>query len=653
MIGATAIVNFFYNNHNNHNNHKPLSYTQIFIFLSTALCSIYYLTYANLKNETDLLKSRLTIMSDSMSTLKHYRIDSESMENDVNYLKIIDTEKKWLLASENFFDDIYTMRRGSDKSIAFVVDSETDYDRNGQFDTVRESRTKIGEIYDKELVALTQAFDEQKFTYTENIYTDKWGTWISAFYPLYDLDNKFDGIIGADIAVEKVIGRFIFYNFLVALGFMAIYLAILFVIKNQNSNLLLNINLKNNLKESEENLKYQQQFLAVMSHEIRTPLNAIIGSIQLIDVSMLSIDDQDNLLNAKQSSHLLAEIIGDVLDYSKIQSNKIILDKTEVNLESTFHSIKHLFGQQMKSKGLQFEIEIQPELKNSYFGIDDVRLRQILMNFISNSYKFTNAGCIKVYVSAVKTENFLTVLEFRISDTGIGISLDDQKKLFQAFQQADSTITRKFGGTGLGLVIAKNLIEQMGGQIHFDSQQNKGTTIVFTIVADNISQKMSDTLATQNAQKFIFKTYSELKILVADDVLINQIVLQKTLNKIGFHADLVSTGLAAIEKHESENYDIIFMDCQMPEMDGLEATKLIRIAENNKQQKNKVSIIALTANASSAAKKSCLAAGMDQFLSKPFSLSQIENVLQFAIQQTENNVIVAGEQLSLRNKKAS
>jgi CheY-like chemotaxis protein len=317
---------------------------------------------------------------------------------------------------------------------------------------------------------------------------------------------------------------------------------------------------------------------------------------------------------------------------------KLPLDKVEIKLVNVISDIENLFKVQMRNKGLDFKIEVDPKLSNSYFGVDETRFRQILINFISNAYKFTAKGKIHIFVKPLKTEQFQTLLEFRIADTGIGMSLDNEKRLFQSFQQADSTITRKFGGTGLGLVICKNLIELMGGRIVYNTKVGVGTTFVFTLLFENIAKVESLTVVNKVNQHFQFAKYSELKILVVDDVQINQIILSKTLKKIGFLADIASNGQEAIEKHQSENYDIIFMDCQMPVLDGIQATRDIRHNEKVLNTFKPVSIIALTANASVEDKTTCLTAGMNQFVAKPFSYEQIEKALQIVIEQTEKDL---------------
>lgn len=636
VIGA---INYFYNNYGAYNKSKPIGYNYLTVFLCFSLVGIYGLTVTSQRNEAELLKSRLAIMSESMKASKHYRLSENTMENDEIYLKIIDTEKTWLIAAEKFFDDIYTMRADDTGGIRLIVDSETDYDHSGKFDSDREQRTKIGEIYDKELPALTEIFKTQKFSYTNEFYTDKWGTWISAFYPLYDRDNNFDGIIGVDISVFKLAAQFLFVDFILALSLVAAYMSYLVFKKNQMISQLLNENLKKHLAESESNLDNQKQFLAIMSHEIRTPLNAIIGSTQLINQTGLTMGDQENLKIAKESSRILSGVIGDVLEYSKIQSGKIQLEKKETHLGQILGQIEGLFKSQMRAKKLDFTMQLDSVLLDKYFAFDEVRFRQILMNFISNALKFTEKGSVKVSIRPEKVDQTTTLIQFKVTDTGIGISVENQKKLFQAFQQGDSSITRKFGGTGLGLIISKHLVELMGGHVYFSSEESVGSTFVFSLHFDNVNSEAAilneQLLEQKNAQRFQFKKYSELKVLVVDDVKMNQVVLAKTLEKIGFYADIATNGQEAIKKHLSEPYDIIFMDCQMPIMDGLFATKIIRQKERDSKRGKRVSVIAISANVSTEDKNECFKVGMDLFVPKPFSLDQIENALKLSIEASE------------------
>lgn len=639
MFAVIATLVYQFNRHQNLvYRKKPFTNKEIVLFFVSSAVFLVLLTELSLYRTSQDLESNLGVVAESLKQFKHYRLGKESLPNDMNYLKIIEIEKEWLRASKTTFDDVYTLKLDEDNKKYFIADSETDYNRNGSYDDEREQRTAIGEIYDKEIPELDQAFREKKFVFTNNIYTDKWGTWISAFGPVYDIDGSFDAIVGVDIVAEKLAGKLILNNLILAFCLVSTFIAHLLYRTNKLSNEYLQYNLQQNIQLNEQNLKQQKSFLAVMSHEIRTPLNSIIGAINLVDQAKLSFSDAENLKIAKQSSHILADIIGDILDYSKIESGKIALDKVEIKLANVMSDIENLFKVQMRTKGLDFKVDVDPKLLNSYFGADETRFRQILINFISNAYKFTATGHIHVQVKPLKTEQFQTLLEFRISDTGIGMSLENEKRLFQSFQQADSTITRKFGGTGLGLVICKNLIELMGGRIVYDTRPGVGTTFVFTLIFENIAEADNHSVIEKLNQHFQFTKYSELKILVVDDVQINQIILSKTLQKIGFSSDVASNGQEAIEKHLSENYDIIFMDCQMPILDGIQATKDIRYNEKVLNVYKPVLIIALTANASVEDKNTCLNAGMNQFLAKPFSYEQIEKVLQIVIEQTEKDL---------------
>lgn len=639
MFAVIATLLYQFNRHQNLvYRKKPFTNKEVALFLLSSVVFLVLLTQLSLFRTSQDLESNLGVVAESLKQFKHYRLDKESLPNDINYLKIIEIEKEWLRASKTTFDDVYTLKLDEANKKYFIADSETDYNHNGAYDDEREQRTAIGEIYDKEIPELDQAFREKRFVFTNNIYSDKWGTWVSAFAPIYDIDGSFDSIVGVDIVAEKLAGKLILNNLILAFCLVSTFIAHLLYRTNKLSNEYLQYNLKQNIQLTEQNLKQQKSFLAVMSHEIRTPLNSIIGAINLVDQAKLSFSDAENLKIAKQSSHILADIIGDILDYSKIESGKIALDKVEIKLTNVMSDIENLFKVQMRTKGLDFRVDVDSKLLNSYFGADETRFRQILINFISNAYKFTATGHIHVHVKALKTEQFQTLLEFRISDTGIGMSLENEKRLFQSFQQADSTITRKFGGTGLGLVICKNLIELMGGRILYDTRPGVGTTFVFTLIFENIAKADNHYVIEKLNQHFQFTKYSELKILVVDDVQINQIILSKTLQKIGFSSDVASNGQEAIEKHLSENYDIIFMDCQMPILDGIQATKDIRYNEKVLNVYKSVAIIALTANASVEDKNTCLNAGMNQFLAKPFSYEQIEKVLQIVIEQTEKDL---------------
>jgi PAS domain S-box-containing protein len=397
--------------------------------------------------------------------------------------------------------------------------------------------------------------------------------------------------------------------------------------------------LKEAKKITEETTRNKERFLANMSHEIRTPMNGIIGITSFLQKTTLT-EEQRNYLNIiQESAHDLLTIINDILDLEKVGTGQIQLENIPFDIVAKTNTIIKLFDLTAKNKGLDifFNNKLGSEL---FVSGDPTRYNQVLNNLISNAIKFTPKGKITISATAKSETPDQLVLEFSVSDTGIGIDTNNLDKIFQPFTQAYPETTRMYGGTGLGLAITKNLIELQGGNIWVESKPNKGSAFNFTITYNKCHESQRKLLETIRPVK---NELGELRILLAEDNEVNQLLTKGMLQQLGFKATVARTGIEVLEYFSNNDFDLVLMDIQMPEMNGYEATKQIRNSIGNKKN---IPIIALTANALKGEEQNYNVAGMNGFLTKPFTEAALYQVIYNAIKEKTVSLNIKDENMS-------
>ena len=391
------------------------------------------------------------------------------------------------------------------------------------------------------------------------------------------------------------------------------------------------VELRRAKEAAEESARAKAIFLATMSHELRTPMNGVLGCTQLLQDTALTDPQRQLLETMHRSAESLLVLVNDILDFSKIEAGKMSLEVADVEIIPLIADVMTLTSEAAKKKGLLVQVQVAPDIPAVLRG-DPVRLRQILFNLVGNAVKFTEQGGIYIIVKIMpptQDSSDAVVLHWMVKDTGIGITADQQTRLFGAYAQAEESTARRYGGTGLGLMICCQLVELMGGAMMVESTPGEGSSFTyFTRLLPAIQRTTSAQAVTPPIASMADRA-TPLKILVVDDNEINQVVACKFLQKLGCHAEVARNGREALDSIAKVVYDAVLMDCEMPEMNGYEATQEIRRQEQTTT--NHLPIIALTGHASSEDEQKCRQAGMDDVVTKPITLptlrAKIERLL--------------------------